>query len=230
MPVTPIGALARGLAAGAAGSFTMDRFLTYGMKFLPDLGSPRFEPPEPQQRNESATETTARRIYEGLLARGPIPEGRRASLASLVHYAFGAGCGGLYGLIRESLPGARGPLAGLALGTAVWGLGDYGIVPAMRLGAGIRATPPGMIAFTWAAHAIYGLSAWAAYESSRPRTWAAMAATLFALRLDRKARKSLPAAVLTRDTRRVLRRAASRAAFLGAIGATVPRTVANALH
>jgi hypothetical protein len=151
MPVTPIGALTRGLAAGAAGSFTMDRFMTYAMKVLPDLGTPKFEPPEPQQRGESPTATVARRLYEAFMQRGPIGDRRKANLGTFVHYAFGAGWSGLYGLIRESIPGARGPLAGIALGSAVWGLGDYGIVPAFRLGAGFRDTPPRMIAFTYAA-------------------------------------------------------------------------------
>jgi hypothetical protein len=230
LSVTPLGALVRGAAAGVAASYTMDRFLEGAAKILPDLGTPKFEPPEEAQRHESPTETVARRFYEGMMQRGPLSPERKARLATAVHYWFGLEWASLYALARESIPAVRGPGAGLALGTLVWGLGDYGLVPAFRLGAGFKNTPPGMIAFTWAAHAVYGLTAWAVYEASRPRTWAAAAATLFALRLDRRARAKLPEAVLTKGTRRMVRRAASRAAFLGAMGATVPKAVAQALH
>ncbi len=230
MPVTPIGALGRGLAAGATASYVMDQLLTLGTKVLPDLGQPKFEPPEPEMKDETPTQTIARRFYEGMLQRGPLSPERKAKLATLVHYWFGAEWGAAYGLVRESVPAARGPLAGLALGTLVWGAGDYGLVPAFRLGAGFRNTPPKMIAFTWAAHAVYGLATWAAYEATRPRTLAAAAATLFALKVDRQAKRALPTRLLTRDTRKLVRRAAGRAAFYSAMGATVPRAVAAAMR
>lgn len=230
MAVTPMGALLRGAAAGAAASYAMDRFMEGATKVLPDLGKPEFEPPEEAQRNETPTATVARRFYEGMMQRGPLSPERKARYAQLVHYWFGAEWGALYGAARESFPALRGPAAGLALGTVVWGVGDYGLLPAFRLGASMKQTPPGMVAFTWAAHAVYGLATWAAYEASRPRSLAAAAATLFALRLDRRAKRKLPEAVFTKGTRRMVRRAARRAAFLGAMGATVPRTVSRTLQ
>jgi hypothetical protein len=72
---TPLGALVRGMVAGAVGAGMQSLFFRATRRWMPE---PSQAPPE--------------------LAR-PEPEARRA-----IHYGFGAAWGGLYGLARESVP------------------------------------------------------------------------------------------------------------------------------
>jgi hypothetical protein len=61
-----------------------------------------FSPPEEVQRGERATETLARPFVEKLTARDPLTPELKSVGGELVRYGFGAGCGGLFGLARES--------------------------------------------------------------------------------------------------------------------------------
>src|SRR5262249_48323085 len=99
---TPLGAVLRGLWAGAAGALAQNLFFLATRRIAPQTPRDVFQPPEEIQKQEPATETVARRVVEGLAAR-PLSAARKQLGGSLVHHGFGAAWGGLYGLARESL-------------------------------------------------------------------------------------------------------------------------------
>jgi hypothetical protein len=169
---TPLGALARGLAAGAAGSAVQNLFFQATRTIAP--GTPRgvFAPPEPEQLEESETQTIARRFVEGFMHRPLSPAGE-ARGATVVHYAFGAALGGAYGLLRETVPAVRRPAGVVAFSLGAWMVGDDLIVPAFRLGAWPRAYPLKTHAYAIAAHLVFGAAVAFAYEAMRPRSFAA---------------------------------------------------------
>lgn len=205
---TPLGALARGLVAGALGSAVQNLFF----KLRPAPAVPRgaFSPPEQAQLEEREAETITRRFVESMMMRPLSEEGKKAG-AAIVHYAFGALWGGLYGLARETIPGAKTPASGLVFGSAVWILGDQIVVPAFRLAGGPSDYPLKTHAYGLAAHLVYGASVWAAYEMLRPRSLALAGAALWALEKDIAVERYLP-----RPARPLVRTVISSAAKLRA--------------
>lgn len=165
--MTPLGALVRGFVAGAVGSLGQDLFFAATKKIAPSSGSTPFEPPESEQQDEQATETVARRAFEGLMQRElPIEE---AKAGRAVHYAFGAGWGGLYGLSAASAPTLATPAAGAAFGLLVWGASDDLLLPAFKLAAWPKHYPAKVHAYAIAAHLVYGAVTWLAFSALRPR-------------------------------------------------------------
>jgi hypothetical protein len=189
---SPIGALARGLVAGALGSAAQDLFFRLTRKIEPARLEGAFAPPERDQIEENATETVARRVMEGLLQRPLSPAGK-ARGAIVVHYAFGAALGGMYGLLRETTPALRTPLGTLAYGFGAWMVGDNLVIPTFRLGGWPQAYPLKTHAYALGAHLVYSVAVAASYEALRPRSLAAAAATLWAVRAQVAAMGWLPA-------------------------------------
>src|SRR5690242_10930869 len=109
---TPMGALVRGLIAGAIGAGAQSLFF----KLL--KAPPQSRPPEgegkPEGDDVSALQAMAERTTAGLMKR-PVPETAKPKIAGAIHVLFGAMWGGLYGLARES---ARFPPQ--LFGAAVW--------------------------------------------------------------------------------------------------------------
>lgn len=165
--ITPLGALVRGLVAGALGSAAQNVFFRATKGLAPSSEAASFEPPEPEQRDEQPTQTVARRFAEGLMQRElPISKERAGQL---VHYAFGAGWGALYGLAASSAPALATPAGAAGYGVFVWAASDDLILPAFRLSAGPRAYPLANHAYAIAAHLVYGGAVLLAFEAMRPR-------------------------------------------------------------
>ncbi|APR85127.1 Hypothetical protein A7982_10476 [Minicystis rosea] len=189
---TPLGAVVRGLAAGAVGSAAQDLFFRATAAITPETPQSAFSPPEAEQREETATQTVARRTVECMMQRHLAPESREAS-GVVVHYAFGAALGAAYGLLRESAPVLRGPLGAAAYGLGAWVVGDDIVLPAFRLSAGPTAYPLKTHAYAIAAHLVFGAAVAAAYEAMRPRSLATAAAMLWAVRAKVALEPKLPA-------------------------------------
>lgn len=135
---------AAGLVGGLAASYVMDQFQAVASKKLPKQGG----------QNESATEKLADRIAKGLLHR-PLKPQQRKWAGTLVHYAYGALAGGLYGTLAER----RTPLAaaaGVPYGTALWLITDEVAVPALHLSKAPTKYPVSNHALALASHAVYG--------------------------------------------------------------------------
>ena len=111
-------------------------------------------PAAEQDQGEDATVKVASGITR-LLLRRPLPEAKKPLAGNIVHYAFGAGVGGLYGGLATVMP--RLTLAfGLPFGVAVW-LGAHVImVPALGLAAPPTRQPLLKEALEFGLHLVYG--------------------------------------------------------------------------
>jgi hypothetical protein len=161
---TPLGALARGLAAGAIGAGVQSLFFLATRKWMPKPTRLPAEltKPEPEAQDESHLETVARRTTEGLMQRGPLGASGKAAAGSLVHYAFGAAWGGLYGLTRESTR-----VSALGFGTLVWMASDNVLLPSFRLSAWPTRYSVREHHYALQAHFVYGLATAGAYAVLR---------------------------------------------------------------
>jgi hypothetical protein len=166
--MTPLGALLRGLVAGVVGSAAQSLFFAATKTITPSASTPAFDPPEPEQRHETSTETIARRFVEGLMQR-ELPSDAKPKAGQLVHYAFGAGWGGLYGLAAASAPVLATPPGAAAFGLGVWAASDNVLLPAFELAAWPQHYPAKNHAYAIAAHLVYGAATWLAFEAMRPR-------------------------------------------------------------
>jgi putative membrane protein len=176
--ITPLGALARGLIAGAAGSYAQDVFFKATARGAPRPPEGVFKPPEAKQQGELATVTLARRLSEGVLQR-PLADDAKGRAAAAVHYGFGSAWGGLYGLARESRPEALSGTAWMVgFSALVWTVGDNLMLPALKLSAWPQAYPAKTHAYALAAHLAYGLGVWAAYEALLRSSWLTSAVEL----------------------------------------------------
>ena len=190
--VTPLGALFKGMVAGAIGAYAQNVFFKHTAKLAPPTPEGAFTPPEEEQKSEIGLETTARRLAEGMMKRGPLTDAQKRRGAKIVHYAFGAMWGGLYGLTRETLPAARHPLGVAAYSAAVWMLADNVLLPIFRLGALPQKYPLKTHAYALAAHFAYGAGTASSYETMRRQFWDAVGASFWALGARRKVLKRLP--------------------------------------
>jgi putative membrane protein len=79
------------------------------------------------------------------------------AVGPLMHYAFGAAVGALYGAIAESRPGVT-RLAGIPFGMGVWATADEVSVPAAGLSSPPWERPPRAHTYSVLSHAVYGLT------------------------------------------------------------------------
>ena len=167
---TPLGAVGRGLAAGAAGTFAMDvllyaRYSRGGGKrdfraweFSADVSSWK-EAPAPAQ--------VGRRLFEGLFQKELPPE-RAALVSNITHWAYGLLSGALYGIAVESLSQPR-TWYGVPFGAGVWAV-DYAVLPAAGLYQPIWEYDRKTLASDLSAHLVYGTAAAVALRLMSPWT------------------------------------------------------------
>ncbi len=194
--ITPLGALGRGLLAGAIGAGIQTLFFKATRRIAPETPKSAFTPPESKQAGEMATETVARRFVEGFAQRGPLGDEAKRRGGEIVHFGFGAAWGGLYGLARESLPSLRGLPGALGFATLVWMVGDNLILTAFRLSAPPTAYPVKTHAYAFSAHLPYAFGAELAYEALRAPSWVEAGIALWALQRKLRARR-LPSPMRT---------------------------------
>jgi len=163
---TPVRALLEGLAAGAIGAGVQSLFFRATARIVPETPEWAFAPPEAEQANESALETAARRLVEGLAQRGPLDAPRKERLGQAIHFGFGAAWGGLYGLVRASYPRVWSPAGVGAFSLGVWMLGDNLLLPALRMAGPPRNYPWRMHAYSAAAHVAFGAGTAAALAAA----------------------------------------------------------------
>lgn len=146
----------RGMIAGLVGGVIAAGAMSVVHKGLVGIMSPLW-PPAPaahQPQDEDATVKVAGRITRWVLRR-PLPENRKPVAGHVVHYAFGAAVGALYGGVASVAPRVTAAL-GLPFGVAVW-LGAHVImVPALGLAAPLTRQPPSKEAIEFVLHLVYG--------------------------------------------------------------------------
>jgi len=156
--VTPLGAVVRGLLAGAAGTAAMDTLLFARYR---RSGGRR----SAEQWESSAGVTTweqapapaqvGRRVVEGLFD-VTLPPSRARLVNNVMHWGYGIVNGAGYGVIAESLPSPK-IRYGLPFGATVWASG-YVILPAAKLYEPIWKYDPKTLADDLSAHLVYGLA------------------------------------------------------------------------
>ena len=112
------------------------------------------KPPPDQHQEEDATVKLADGIARWLLRR-PLPEDQKPLAGHLVHYAFGASVGALYGGAAAVMPRVT-TAGGLPFGVAVW-LGAHVItVPALGLAEPPTRRPLSKEGPEFVVHLVYG--------------------------------------------------------------------------
>jgi len=167
--MTPLGAVARGLLAGTAGTLAMDLFL-YG-RYRREGGKeglPSWEFSEQITTWEQAPAPAqvGRRLIEGLFER-KLPDSRAPLVNNVTHWAYGGLSGAAYGVLVGSL---RTPRAryGLPFGTAVW-LTSYAVLPAAGLYQPIWKYGPTVLAKDLSGHLVYGAGTGVAFAALHRR-------------------------------------------------------------
>jgi uncharacterized membrane protein YagU involved in acid resistance len=146
----------RGIIAGLVGGLVAAGAMSIVHKGLAGIGAgarPQ-TPPANQHQNEDATVKVADSVARWLLHR-PLREDTKPLAGTLVHYAFGASVGALYGGVAAVMPRVT-TAAGLPFGAAVW-LGAHVItVPAMGLAEPPTRQPPTKEGLEFVLHLVYG--------------------------------------------------------------------------
>lgn len=166
---TPLGAVARGLVAGAVGTLAMD--LTLFARYKRGDGKDRFATWEfsgglDDWEDAPAPAQVGRRLVEGLTQR-ELPDRRAALVNNVTHWAYGALAGAQYGLVGGSL--RRPHVAyGAAFGTGVWATG-YAVLPRLGLYKPIRQYDAMTLAKDLSAHLVFGLVTAGTFRAALPR-------------------------------------------------------------
>ena len=167
---TPLGAVGRGLAAGAIGSLAMD--VLWYARYRRGGGKQHFfawefsvglsswdQAPVPGQ--------VGKRLFEGLF-QTKLPPQRAELVTNITHWAYGMLNGALYAIAAESLGPPR-TWYGLPFGAGVWAA-DYAVLPAAGLYKPIREYDRETLAKDLTAHLVYGATAAAALRLLSPLT------------------------------------------------------------
>ncbi|MEX2586686.1 MAG: hypothetical protein WD602_01655 [Actinomycetota bacterium] len=161
---TPLGAVGRGLVAGAAGTAVMD--LVWYSRYRRGGGKDGFvdwefsggidsweEAPAPAQ--------VAKRVTEGFLQK-EVPVDRAPMMNNAVHWSYGMLWGALYGIAAGSLRKAPATY-GLILGPIVWS-GAYAILPLAKLYEPMWRYDAKTLAKDLSAHVAYGVGTAGAFR------------------------------------------------------------------
>ena len=162
---TALGAVARGLLAGAVGTAAMTAWQELSSRLQSpgsEEGDGGGEPPQDPWEQASAPAQVARRVIEGVFQRDAPPESIPA-LTHGMHWGYGTGWGAVYGLVQGSRrTGSVG--TGLAFGTGVWVMSYVQLVP-----MGLYELPskyaPRELAMELSYHLVYGAGLGAAYAA-----------------------------------------------------------------
>ena len=156
-PLSPLGAVIRGLVAGAIGTAAFDAFLF--ARYRRDGGETPFASWEFSSGmtwdDAPAPAHVGKRIVEGLFQTELEPSSAPL-VNNVTHWAYGIGNAGAYGIVAGSLPRQR-ILYGLPFGATVWGSG-YVILPAAKLYDPIWKYDIKTLANDLSAHLVYGLA------------------------------------------------------------------------
>jgi putative membrane protein len=176
------GALA-GFISGLVASWTMNQFQaalsrimegvekSHGAQSLKPEGGEegiremRREPQTDEEEQEDATEKLAEAISENIFNRH-LKKDEKETAGAVVHYAFGAAMGGVYGIAAEVAPEVCSGL-GLPFGAVFWMAADEVTVPLLGLAAKPSEYSLSTHAYALASHLVYGLTSEVVRKSVR---------------------------------------------------------------
>jgi hypothetical protein len=161
-PLSPIGALARGVVAGAVGTAAMDTLWFVRYRRGGGTESPErweFSAGLTSWDDAPAPALVGKRLVEGLFGI-QIPASRVALVNNITHWGYGALGGAQYGVVAGSLARQRVSY-GLPFGASVWGA-SYVVLPLAKLYKPIWDYDRVTLAKDLSAHLVYGLTTAAA--------------------------------------------------------------------
>lgn len=167
--MTPVGAVARGLAAAAVGTLAMDLLLF--ARYKRGDGKSGFREWEFSEGIERWDQAPApaqvgKRLVEGLFQR-TLPDRQAPLVNNVTHWGYGILNGAAYGLLVGSLRRSS-VLFGLPFGAGVWG-SSYVVLPAAGLYQPIWDYDRRTLAKDLSAHLVYGLTTAAAFRALSSR-------------------------------------------------------------
>ncbi len=162
--LTPVGAIVRGLVAGAIGTAAMDAFRF--ARYRRGGGETRFSDWELSKGLTTWEEAPApahvgKRLFEGLF-NIELPATRAPLINNVMHWGYGIANAAQYGVVVGSLPEPRiryGP----PFGATVWASG-YVILPLAKLYKPIWKYDVKTLANDLSAHLVYGLATATAFR------------------------------------------------------------------
>jgi putative membrane protein len=160
-----------GAAGGLAGTVAMTQFQNLWSKASEQLsqnGDRGSSSEQSEPEKEDATMKAAGKLAE--LARQRLSRDEKKKLGPIVHYAFGAGMGALYGALVEVGPRdlrRHDLLSGLGFGSVLFAGADEVAVPALGLSANTSDSPMSSHLYALASHIVYGVTAGAVRKAVR---------------------------------------------------------------
>jgi hypothetical protein len=154
--ITPLGAILRGMVAGAVGTAVMDVVLY--LRYRGGGGTEKFLDWELSTdlagwEKAPAPALIGKRMVEGFTGQTLPPE-RAAFMNNFMHWAYGIGWGTAYGILAGSLPRPFVAL-GAPFGAAVWATG-YVVLPKAGLYKPMWEYDPKTLSKDLSAHLAYG--------------------------------------------------------------------------
>jgi nitrite reductase/ring-hydroxylating ferredoxin subunit len=165
--ITPVGAIARGAAAGVIGTLAFDLWLYlqyrrgHGTEPFPDW---EFSADVNGWDSAPAPAQVGRRIIDGLF-QTELPDSRARLINNIAHWAYGLSGATAYGVVAGSLRRPK-PKYGLILGVAMW-LSGYLVLPPMHLYKRITEYDAKTLGKDLAAHLVYGTTTGAIFALLR---------------------------------------------------------------
>lgn len=151
----------RGVIAGVVGglvaSYVMNEFIGGPGLKLQQASQTPFENVEQQHHKDDpdATMKTADAVASVVTGGAHLTYDQQKAAGQVVHYAFGAVMGGLYGGAAELMPGVKSGF-GTTFASALFAGADLIAVPALNLAPGADEEPLPAIGNHYAAHLVYG--------------------------------------------------------------------------
>lgn len=155
--VTPLGAVARGVLAGVAGTAAMTAWQELSARLQgdgkSDGGDSSAADRDPWE-SAPAPAKVAKRVLEGVF-RKPVGPNRIELLTNVTHWGYGTAWGAVYGLVQGTV--RANPVAhGLTFGAGVWAMSYVQLVPT-GLYEPPWKYPPKTLALDASYHLVYGL-------------------------------------------------------------------------
>jgi putative membrane protein len=155
--------LASGIVAGIAGGLAASWVMN---EFMEKMGPPlqkvvEGDRPSKQRRqdggekSDDATMKTADAVVSTVTGGRHLSHEGKEKSGPIVHYAFGALMGGIYGVVVEGVPDMRFGF-GTGFGAALFAGADLVAVPAFHLSGSPADAPVTSLATPFAAHLVYG--------------------------------------------------------------------------
>jgi putative membrane protein len=145
------GRVLRGVVAGALGGLAASWVMNRAQAMVPPPG---YGDASDTEHEDDATVKVARRLSCAVLHHD-IDENEKERAGAMVHYAFGASLGALYGGLAEAMPAVRRGF-GATFATAVWLIADELAVPSLHLAKPANEKPMPLHAYALGSHLVYG--------------------------------------------------------------------------